>query len=129
MPLFLFHYSFFLDGLASIILQSGPGMTGSAKVPIDVPLLGQATSNPIETLDRFPPSTLVITGCCQGWSSGPLPVLLTLWGQEPFSRRGGCKKERVIVSRRRVEVRFFGFDALFASLPRESSILVSGQFA
>ena len=28
-------------------------MTGSAKVPIDVPLLGQATSNPIETLDSI----------------------------------------------------------------------------
>ena len=33
----------------------------------------------------------MVTGC------GPLPVLQTLRDKEPFSRRGGFRKERVIV--------------------------------
>jgi hypothetical protein len=31
------------------------------------------------------------------WGCGPLPVLLTFRGKEPFSRRGELQQERVIV--------------------------------
>jgi hypothetical protein len=32
------------------------------------------------------------------WRCGPLPALQTLRDKEPFARRGGFQKERVIVS-------------------------------
>jgi hypothetical protein len=35
----------------------------------------------------------------QGWGCGPLPVLQTFRGKEPFSRHSGFQKERVIVPR------------------------------